>query len=145
VIVDVPHVWTTWSKRLLTTADEIVVTATPDLAAFRNTKNLIDILSAARPNDAAPKLVINQYDPKASAVQPDQYAEHVGIDPVQVFNWEPQLFGAAATNAAPILEVGPKTKTALSFLELSAQLIGRNDANIAKPKFSLSGLFNKKR
>lgn len=145
VVVDVPHVWTTWSKRLLTTADEIVVTATPDLAAFRNTKNLIDILSAARPNDAAPKLVINQYDPKASTVQPEQYAEHVGIDPVQVFNWEPQLFSAAATNAAPIMEVGPKSKTAASFLDLSAQLIGRNDANIAKPKFSLSGLFKKKR
>lgn len=145
IIVDVPHVWTTWSKRILTTADEIVVTATPDLAAFRNTKNLVDILSAARPNDAAPKLIINQYDPKASAVQPAQYAEHVGLEPVQVFNWEPQLFGAAATNAAPILEVGPKSKTALSFLELSADLIGRSDANIAKPKFSLSGLFKKKR
>ncbi|NOX95569.1 MAG: AAA family ATPase [Alphaproteobacteria bacterium] len=145
IIVDVPHVWTSWSKRMLTTADEIVITATPDLAAFRNTKNLIDILSAARPNDAAPKLVINQFDPKASAVQPEQYAEHVGIDPVQVFNWEPQLFGTAATNAAPIVEVGPKTKTAQGFLDLTADLIGRNETNIAKPKFSLSGLFKKKR
>jgi pilus assembly protein CpaE len=145
IIVDVPHIWTSWAKRILTTADEIVVTATPDLAAFRNTKNLIDILSAARPNDAAPRLIINQFDPKASAVQPEQYTEHVGIEPVQVFNWEPQLFGAAATNAAPIIEVGPKSKTAQTFIDLSAQLIGRTDANIAKPKFSLSGLFKKKR
>jgi len=145
IVVDVPHMWTTWSKRILTTADEIVVTATPDLAAFRNTKNLIDILSAARPNDAAPKLVINQYDPKNSAVQPDQYAEHVGLEPVQVFNWEPQLFGAAATNASPITEVGAKSRTATSLLELSAELIGRSDAEIAKPKFSLAGLFQKKR
>ncbi|MHA7872138.1 MAG: AAA family ATPase [Hyphococcus sp.] len=144
IVVDVPHVWTNWSKRILTTADEIVITATPDLAAFRNTKNLIDILSAARPNDASPRLVINQFDPKTSAVQPAQYAEHVGIEPVQVFNWEPQLFSAAATNAAPILEVGPKSKTASALLELSAQLIGRSDANIAKPKFSLTGLFKKR-
>lgn len=144
IVVDVPHMWTTWSKRILTTADEIVVTATPDLAAFRNTKNLIDILSAARPNDAAPKLVINQYDPKTSAVQPDQYAEHVGLEPVQVFYWEPQLFGTAATNASPITEVGAKSRTATSFLELSAELIGRSDAEIAKPKFSLAGLFQKK-
>ncbi len=128
----------------MTTADEIVITATPDLASFRNTKQLVDILSAARPNDAPPKLVINQYDPKTSAVQPDQFVEHVGLKPVAVFNWEPQIFGAASTNAAPIVEVSPKSKTAHGFRELSAMLIGRVDASIAKPKFSLSGLFKKK-
>ncbi|MBT8472656.1 MAG: AAA family ATPase [Marinicaulis sp.] len=145
IIVDVPHMWTSWSKRILTTADEIVVTATPDLAAFRNTKNLIDILSSARPNDAAPTLIINQYDPKLSAVQPDQFEEHVGLKAVQVLPFEPQLFGAAATNAEPILEVGPKSKTAQSLRELSAKLIGRGESEIAKPKFSLTSLFKGKR
>ena len=145
VVVDVPHMWCSWSKRILTTADEIVITATPDLAAFRNTKQLVDILSAARPNDAPPTLVINQFDPKLSAVQPDQFVEHVGLKPAAVFNWEPQIFGAATTNAAPIVDVSPKSKPANAFRELSAQLIGRADANIAKPKFSLSGLFQKKR
>lgn len=143
VVVDVPHIWCSWSKRLLTTADEIVITATPDLAAFRNTKQLVDILSAARPNDAPPKLIINQYDSKLSAVRPEQFAEHVGLKPTQVFAWEPQIFGAAATNAAPILEVSPKSKAATGFRELAADLIGRSDANIVKPKFSLSGLFKK--
>ena len=145
VVVDVPHVWCSWSKRLLTTADEIVITTTPDLAAFRNTKQLVDLLSAARPNDAPPTLVINQYDPKLSPVQPDQFAEHVGIKPAQVFAWEPQIFSAAATNAAPIAEVSPKSKAAAGFRELAAQLIGRNDAHIVRPKFSLSDLFKKKR
>ena len=145
VVVDVPHVWNSWSKRLLTTADEIVITATPDLAAFRNTKQLVDILSASRPNDAAPTLIINQFDPKLSAVRPEQFAEHVGLEPTQVFAWEPQIFGAAATNAAPIVEISPKSKAAMGFRDLAAQLIGRSDAGIAKPKFSLSGLFKKKR
>ena len=145
VVVDVPHTWCSWSKRILTTADEIVITATPDLASFRNTKQLVDILSAARPNDAPPTLVINQFDPKMSAVQPDQFIEHVGLKPAAVFNWEPQIFGAAATNASPIMDVSPKSKTTLGLRELSAQLIGRTDANIARPKFSLSGLFKKKR
>lgn len=145
IVVDVPHVWTTWSKRILMTADEIVITATPDLASFRNTKNLIDILGAARPNDAAPMLVINQFDPKASAVQPDQFAEHVGIKPAQVLQWDPQLFGTAATNASPLTEVGSKTKTAQAVRELSGQLLGRAEPNIANPKFSLAGLFKKKR
>ncbi len=145
IVVDMPHVWTSWSKRLLMTADEIVITATPDLASFRNTKNLIDILGAARPNDSSPTLVINQFDPKTSAVQADQFAEHVGIKPTQVILWDPQLFGTAATNAAPLLEVGGKTKTAQSIRELSAHLLGRSESNIARPKFSLSGLFKKKR
>lgn len=145
VIVDVPHMWTNWSKRILMSADEIVITATPDLASFRNTKNLIDILNGARPNDSSPRLVINQFDNKMSAVQPDQFAEHVGIEPAQVFAWEPQLFGAAATNAAPIMEVGPKTKTAHGLQDLAADLIGRTEAGIAKPKFSLAGLFKKRK
>ncbi len=144
IIVDVPHIWTTWAKRILMTADEIVITATPDLASFRNTKNLIDILGAARPNDSSPTLVINQFDPKTSAVQPDQFAEHVGIKPQQVIQWDPQLFGTAATNAAPLLEVGAKSKVAQSVRDLSGHLLGRSDANIARPKFSLSGLFKKK-
>lgn len=145
IVVDVPHMWTTWSKRILMTADEIVITATPDLASFRNTKNLIDILGAARPNDASPTLVINQFDPKTSAVQADQFAEHVGIQPAQVIQWDPQLFGAAATNASPIMEVGGKTKAAQSLRELSGQLLGRAETNIARPKFSLAGMFKKKR
>ena len=145
VVVDVPHVWCSWSKRLLTTADEIVITATPDLAAFRNTKQLVDILNAARPNDAPPTLIINQFDPKLSPVRPEQFEEHVGLAAKQVFSWEPQIFGAAATNAAPIVEISPKSKAANSFRDMAAHLIGRGDANIARPKFSLSGLFKKKR
>ena len=145
IVVDVPHLWTSWSKRILMTADEIVITATPDLASFRNTKNLIDILGAARPNDSSPTLVINQFDPKTSAVQAAQFAEHVGIKPAQVINWDPQLFGAAATNASPVTEVGGKSKTAQSIRDLAAQMLGRNETNIARPKFSLAGMFKKKR
>lgn len=145
VVVDVPHLWCSWSKRLLTTADEIVITATPDLAAFRNTKQLVDILSAARPNDAPPTLIINQFDSKLSPVRPEQFEEHVGLAPKQVFAWEPQIFGAAATNAAPIVEISPKSRAANSFRDVAAQLIGRVDAGIARPKFSLSGMFKKKR
>jgi pilus assembly protein CpaE len=145
IIVDVPHTWCSWSKRLLTSADEIVITATPDLAAFRNTKQLVDILSASRPNDAPPKLVINQFDPKTSAVQPAQFIEHVGVKPAQVFTWEPQLFVAAATNAAPIVEISPRSKTTQAIRELSALLIGRSEASLAKSKFRISDLFKKKR
>ena len=144
IIVDVPHVWTGWSKRLLQTADQIIITATADLAAFRNTKNLVDIISGARPNDAPPILVINQFDPKVSSVQPAQYAEHVGLKPSIVFNWEPQLFHTAATNASPIVQVGAKSKTAQSIRELASIVLGRSQTQSKKSRFSLTGLLKKK-
>lgn len=144
IVVDVPHVWTGWSKRLLQTADTIVITATADLAAFRNTKNLVDIISGARPNDAPPLLVINQFDPKISSVQPAQFAEHVGLKPSVVFNWEPQLFHTAATNASPIVEVGAKTKTAQSLRDLTAIVLGRNQTVAKKSRFNFAGLLKKK-
>lgn len=144
IIVDVPHIWTGWSKRLLQTADQIVITATADLAAFRNTKNLVDIISGARPNDSPPLLVINQFDQKVSSVQPAQYAEHVGLKPSVVFTWEPQLFHTAATNASPILTVGAKTKTAQNLRELTSLILGRTQAASKKSKFSFAGLLKKK-
>ncbi len=144
IIVDVPHIWTGWSKRLLQTADQIVITATADLAAFRNTKNLVDIISGSRPNDAPPMLVINQFDPKVSSVQPAQFAEHVGLKPSVVFNWEPQLFHTAATNASPIVEVGAKTKTAQHIRDLTSMILGKTPAVEKKSRFSLAGLLKKK-
>ncbi|MEZ5920990.1 MAG: pilus assembly protein CpaE [Parvularculaceae bacterium] len=144
IIVDVPHLWTGWSKRLLQTADHIIITATADLASFRNTKNLVDVISGARPNDSPPLLVVNQFDQKLSSVQPQQYAEHVGLKPAAIFGWEPQLFHTAATNASPIVEVGAKTKTAQTIRDLTALILGRTPNGAKRSKFNLAGLFKKK-
>jgi pilus assembly protein CpaE len=145
IVVDVPHIWTSWSKRILQSADEIVITAAPDLASFRNTKNLIDIISGSRPNDAAPVLVLNQFDPKVSSVQAEQYVEHVGLKPAVTIAWEPQLFHAAATNASPIVEVGAKSKTAVAVRDLAGRVLGRTETISTSTKFSLKGLFKKRR
>jgi pilus assembly protein CpaE len=145
VVVDVPHVWTGWSKRLLQTADQIVITATADLASFRNTKNLVDIISGARPNDSPPLLIVNQFDAKLSSVQPAQYEEHVGLKPAIILGWEPQLFHTAATNASPILQVGTKTKTAQALRELTSIVLGRSQVTAKRSKFSFAGLIKKKK
>src|SRR5215468_1424779 len=54
VVLDVPHIWTAWTKRVLIGADDILIVAAPDLANLRNAKNLIDLLRGARPNDRQP-------------------------------------------------------------------------------------------
>ena len=54
IILDVPHLWSGWARRMLVAADEIVIVATPDLASLRNAKSVVDTLRLARPHDGAP-------------------------------------------------------------------------------------------
>ena len=71
VVVDVPRVWTPWVRKTLLAADEVVITALPNLASFRNVKNLIEMLKKARLNDEPPKLVLNQIGvPKRAEINP---------------------------------------------------------------------------
>ena len=55
IAIDLPHMWSSWSKMLLQTADEIVLTATPDLSSFRNAKNIVETIKVHRNNDAPPR------------------------------------------------------------------------------------------
>src|SRR6202161_4612074 len=59
IVVDVPHVWSGWARRILVSADEVIVVASPDLANLRNTKNLIDNVKGARLNDAPSRPALN--------------------------------------------------------------------------------------
>ncbi|MGL4406327.1 MAG: AAA family ATPase, partial [Notoacmeibacter sp.] len=60
IFIDVPHIWNEWTKRTLMLADEVVIVAAPDLGSLRNAKNLLDQLTALRPNDKKPHLILNQ-------------------------------------------------------------------------------------
>jgi pilus assembly protein CpaE len=51
IVLDVPHVWSGWARRILVSADDVIVVASPDLANLRNTKNLIDNIKSARLHD----------------------------------------------------------------------------------------------
>src|SRR5690349_12463716 len=60
IVLDVPHQWSAWTKRALVGADDILIVAEPDLANLRNTKNMLTVLKAARPNDRPPVYCLNQ-------------------------------------------------------------------------------------
>ena len=93
-------------RTTLTQADEVVITATPELANLRNAKNLVDMLKKLRPNDAPPKLIINQAGmPKRPEISPADFAEPLGIAPMAVIPFEPQLFGNAANNGRMLGEM----------------------------------------
>ena len=85
VVLDVPHAWTSWVRHTLSTADEIIITACPDLGNLRNAKNLIDLLKTSRPNDAPPRIVLNQVGiPKRPEIKPEDFAGALEIEPLAI-------------------------------------------------------------
>ena len=85
VVLDVPHIWTSWARRTLIAADQVVVTAAPDLANLRNAKAIVDLLRNARPNDAPPKLILNQVGvPKRPEIKPEDFAAALQLMPTAV-------------------------------------------------------------
>ncbi|MEJ6781829.1 AAA family ATPase [Aminobacter sp. Piv2-1] len=133
IVLDVPHVWSGWSKTTLTRADEVVITATPELANLRNTKNLIDMLKRLRPNDPPPRLILNQAGvPKRPEISPADFAEPLGIQPISVIPFEPLLFGNAANNGRMLGEMDAKNPVVQSINEIAHILTGRSEAKTRK-------------
>lgn len=145
VVLDVPHVWTGWSKNTLAQADDVVITAMPELANLRNTKNLIDTLKKLRPNDAPPKLIINQMGiPKRTEISVADFTQSLGITPVAVIPFDPVLFGNSSNNGRMLGEMDAKHPVTQSLGEIARVLTGRSEIK-GKSKPSLSGLLGKLR
>ncbi len=143
VIIDLPHIWSPWVKHTLLTADEIIITAMPDLANLRNAKSIIDLLRAARRNDVLPRLIINQVGaPKRPEISPEDFAKSLDLAPTLILPFEPQIFGQAANNGQMINELRANTKIAEGF-EYLAQIITHR-VSVEETKSSLLGPLLKK-
>src|SRR5207302_10459813 len=136
VVLDVPHLWTAWSKRVLVGADDILIVAAPDLANLRNAKNLADLLRSSRPNDHRPFYCLNQVGvPKRPEIKPADFAKALEDDPLAIIPFEPQIFGTAANNGQMIAELSSSHKVAEIFRQLAQALTGRPETRKAKPGF----------
>lgn len=145
LVLDVPHIWSGWSKNTLLKADEIVITATPELANLRNTKNMVDMLKRLRPNDPPPKLILNQAGvPKRPEISAADFAEPLGISPIAVIPFEPLLFGNAANNGRMLGEMDAKNPVVAIVNEIAHVLTGRSEPK-TKKKAGLGGLLGKLR
>ena len=143
IVLDVPHVWTGWTRETLIRADEVVITATPELANLRNTKNLVDTLKKLRPNDMPPKLIINQAGvPKRPEIGPAEFAEPLGLVPMAVIPFDPQLFGNASNNGRMLGETDAKSQVVQMVSHVAHILTGRAELK-AKKKAGLGNLLGK--
>ncbi|PTM97283.1 AAA family ATPase [Mycoplana dimorpha] len=132
-VLDVPHAWSEWTRALLGEVDEVVVTAVPDLANLRNTKNMFDALKKLRPNDRPPHLILNQVGmPKRPEIAPSDFCEPLEIQPIAIIPFDAQLFGTAANSGRMIAEVDKKSPAAETFAQIAHVVTGR--ATVKKPK-----------
>ena len=133
VVLDVPHAWNAWTRRVLVGADDILIVAAPDLANLRNAKNLVDLLRGARPNDRRPFYCLNQVGvPKRPEIKPADFAKALEDEPLVVIPFEPQVFGTASNNGQMIAEVAAGHRTADMFRQLAQVLTGRAAAKKAR-------------
>ncbi|WP_275787789.1 AAA family ATPase [Pararhizobium gei] len=132
-VLDVPHLWSEWTRTVLSEADEVVIVAVPDLANLRNAKNLFDSLKKIRPNDKVPHLVLNQVGmPKRPEITPADFCNSLEIEPVAIIPFDASLFGNAANSGRMIGEIDKKAPTAEIMSQLAHLLTGRVTAKKAK-------------
>ena len=126
-VVDLPKQWSPWVKTVLLQADNIVITATPELASLRNARGLSELLKSLRANDPPPFLILNQTDiPTRPEIKPADFGKAAGLTVSAVIPHDPQGFGAALNRGKMIFEVAPKSKASDAVSRLAQMLAGGN-------------------
>ncbi len=126
IVVDVPNIWVPWTKHTLIHADELLITATPELACLRNARNMVNQLKASRPNDRMPRLILNQVGvAKRPEIPAAEFAKALGVVPTAVIPFDAQVFGTASSNGQMIAELAPKSKATDAFALIAEALVGR--------------------
>ncbi len=145
IVLDIPHQWSGWTRRALIGADDILIVAEPDLANLRNTKNMLSMLTASRPNDRTPMYCLNQVGlPKRPEIKVSEFAKAVEGQPIAAIPFDSQLFGSAANNGQMIAEIAARHRTTEMFLQIAQRLTGRGGTKTRRDSF-LSPLMKKLR
>ena len=143
LILDMPHVWNAWARKVLVGADEIIITAVPDLPNLRNAKSLITFLRQARPHDPPPKLLLNQVGmPKRPEIKPAEFAKAVQLELLACIPFDSHLFGKASNEGQMVAEVSAKAPASKIFNEI-AGIIAPHQSRRPKGLFNLGSMMKK--
>jgi pilus assembly protein CpaE len=125
IVLDVPHQWSGWTKRALIGADDILIVAEPDLANMRNTKNMLNVLKASRPNDRPPLYCLNQVGMhRRPEIGAREFAKAIETQPIAAIPFDSRMFGTAANNGQMIAQIAASHRTTAMFLEIAQRLTG---------------------
>jgi TPR repeat protein len=113
-------------KQALSSADEVVLVAGPDLASMRNAKSMLEAMTKLREGKSAPLVALSMVGvPKRPEINAKDFTEAVGASPAASFAFDPLLHGVCETNNQMIGQADPECKTALALDALAASLTGR--------------------
>ena len=141
VAVDLPHGWSPWSKRVLLQADEVIITAVPDLANLRNAKNIVDLLQTSRKNDSKPHLILNMANlPKRQEITVKEFEQALDAKVLSVIDYDAETFSQASNNGQMVAELSPKAKSVEKFNDIALKITGRKDAKVEKGSSSFAAL-----
>lgn len=133
VAVDLPHGWSPWTKRILLQADEVMITAAPDLANLRNAKNIVDLLKTARKNDSKPHLILNMTGvPKRQEITLKEFEQALDIKAISVIDYDCESFSQASNNGQMIEEFNPKAKSTENFRQIAMGMTRRKEIKVEK-------------
>ena len=127
VALDLPLDWRASTRALIAEADQLIITAEPDLANLRNAKNLIEAARTLRAVDKPPLLVLNKLQtPRRPEISPRDFCNAVELEPTTLIEFDAQLFGSASNNGLMIGEISLKSKHAQLFRTLGERLTGKS-------------------
>lgn len=138
VVIDLPHRWSPWVEALLLDANDVVVTASPDLLNLRDAKNIFDLLGPKRGIDAPVRLVLNRVgQAKKTELTAKDFEEPLKVKPVASIPCDPLLFGTAVNNGTTILQANKKSRAAREIDRLANVVSARMPSAKARKKDSL--------
>ncbi len=126
VVLDLPHVWTSWMKSILGMVDSIILVSEPDLTSLRNAKMLFDTLKLMRGLQAKPPIVVLNrvgMSHRPETLQPD-FEETLTQKVDYVINDEPEAFGNASNNGYVFSSANPKSTATKTLTTLAHNVTG---------------------
>jgi len=140
VILDLPHHWAPWTQQLLLDADETVITAALDLAALRDTKNMLDRLKQQRGDSGPVHMVLNHEGAfKKTELSPKDFENATDLQPDVRVPHDANLFGGANNNGQMVGQVNARHKASEALRDLAVNVSGKQAAMKKKKKvFSLN-------
>jgi len=114
VVVDLPKGWGAAYERLAAQADEVVLVSSPDLAALRNCRMIVEDVAGRRIDGRKPKLVLNRMGmSKRNEYGAADFTEAGGGAPSALVPWDPDPLLAAVADGKPLIGAGGKAVAAL--------------------------------
>ena len=139
VVLDLPHQWARWVHDVLLLANDVVITAYPDLANLRDAKHFFENLVPRRGTEAPTRLVFNCVGrSKRTELSAKDFEGAMNVTPSAAIPYNPGAFGAVLQDGE-LLSKGRKGGGGVGreLLNLARLVSGRQPAAKSKSPFSL--------